>query len=301
MAKLHSTLLAYIGMGFVVLFWGFSWPAGKIVSTNWGSTVITAAFFRFSVALPILFIITKLLHYPLHVDRSLHKRIALLGFTQITLYNILYFNGLKYTASSDVSLLIATNPTITAVIAALVYKDEHLTSKRTVGLLIAFIGTFLIFLYSPNTDAPNRILGDFIIFVSAGTWALYTVFSRPVYQKVNPVVFQFWATVYGVLLLGILALFEQPWKYMTFNADAMYAIVYLGIFAAALANSLFSWGIKLIGPTRTSIFVNLVPVIGVFGSIMLIHEKFSIIYVLSFILIVIGVRLVQQKSSDDVL
>jgi len=289
-----SDNLPLILMSITIIFWGFSWPIGHIVASSFGKHVFTAAFIRFSIALPTLVLITKFIEGDLQIDKSMHWRIMILGFLQITIYNFLYLSGLRFTSSSDASLIIAINPTLTALFSSQVYDDEKLNPKRILGLILAFSGVTLIFVSSPNTAVPNRILGDLLIFGGAIVWASYSTFSRPVYNSVSPLKFQVWATFYGWLALAIISIFEKPWD-QTYEMKGILGLVYLGLFAAALANTFFSFSIKHIGPTKTSIFVNMVPVIGVISSIFLLGDKFSLLYVAAFILIFFGVRTVNRS------
>ena len=198
------------------------------------------------------------------------------------------------TSASDAVLIIATMPTLTAIISALLYKDERLTIQRVLGLGIALAGISIVFLLSPNTDVQNRIFGDFIIFLAAMTWATFTALSRPLYKEIKPLTFNAWTSLYGWIALGFLALLEQPWDVRP-SRTAFAILFYLGVFAAALANTIYSFSIKRIGPSKTAIFVNLVPVLGILSSILWIGEKFSIWYLVSFSIIIIGIRIVTKS------
>ena len=192
--------------------------------------------------------------------------------------------------------MIAINPLLTAIIASFLYADERLTLKKVAGFIIAFLGEFLIFRFSPNYDVENRVLGNLIIFLAALVWATYSSFSRPIYQKVHPLRFQAWVTLYGWIVLGFFTLLEDPWDVKPSNA-AWGILLYLGILSAAVANTVFSVGIKRIGPSRTSIFVNMVPLFGIVASVFLLGENFSVWYLVSFVLIVAGITLVTRKEN----
>ncbi len=298
MNKGNAESQAYLGMMFVVMFWGLSWPAGRFISLEFGDKVITAAFIRFSFAFPFLFLISKLYYKKISIPRSFHKQIFVLGLLQVALYNYLYFTGLRFTSASDAALIIAINPILTAIFASFVYADERLTKRKSMGFLLAFSGELMIFLFSPNTQVSNRILGDLIIFGGALVWALYSTFSRPVYEHVEPITYQAWASFYGWLGLGVVSLFENPLSVRP-STTSWLILIYLGLFAAAIANSIFSFGIKSIGPSKTSIFVNLVPILGAILATLLLGENFSYIYILAFFLIISGVRLVTKRETSS--
>lgn len=290
----------YILMLSVTMIWGGSWPAGKIVSDS--LPAIPAAFFRFTIAVPVFFLAAIVMKRKLKIPRSLHPRIAFLGLLQITLYNYFYFTGLSFTSASDATLIISINPTLTAIFASFIYLDEKLTLKRLIGLLTALSGVILIFLESPNTDVKNRLLGDTIIFVAALTWATFTVLSRSIYKKVDPISFSAWGTFYGWLALVLIMPFYDI-KYFnlstftTLKVDVIYAIIFLAVFSAAYGNINFNNSVKYIGPSRAAIFVNLVPIFGIFFSILLLHEKFSYIYLISLILIILGITIVNRSRK----
>ncbi len=288
-------LIAYGSLTAVAMIWGLSWPAGRFLALEFGSKVLTAAFIRFTFVVPFLFIFAKLFTGTIKVEKKLHKSLILFGLLQISLYNFFYLTGLRFTSASDASLVIAINPLLTAIISSFLYADEKLTLRKVLGFLIAFAGEFLIFMFSPNSNVENRILGNVVIFLAALVWATYSSFSRPIYQKIPPLRFQAWASFYGWLALGIFALVEKPWT-VSPSSTSWAILAYLGILSAALANTIFSFGIKKIGPSRTSIFVNMVPLFGITFSFFLLDEEFSYWYLVAFVLVVTGINLVTRSK-----
>ena len=283
----------YVLMALTIFIWGLTWPIGKVVANDYRYYIFTVAVLRFTFALPFLFVIVLLFEKNISLPLKQHKMVILLGILQIFLYNFFYLTGLVFTSSSDAALVIAINPALTAIFASQVYDDEKLSKQLLLGLICSFLGVGIVFIFSANTTVENRILGNMLIFFGAIVWALYTTFSRPVYQKISPIKFQFYATLYGWGFLVIFALFEQPWN-INFKVVSFGGIIYLGIFAAAIANSMFSYGVKELGPTKTSIFVNFVPVIGIFFSIVLLKEEFIFWHIIAFIFIVVGATIINR-------
>ena len=175
----------------VVVIWGASWPAGHLVASN--IHPITAAFLRFTIALPFFFITAYFYDHSISIPRNLHPKLAVLGIMQVTIYNICFLTGLTYTSASDAVLIIACNPTFTAIIASKLYDDEKITKNKIMGLITALLGVIIVVELSPNTDVPNRLLGNLIILCGAFTWASFTAFSRPVVRQMKPMTFTAWA------------------------------------------------------------------------------------------------------------
>lgn len=285
---------SHLGMFIVSIIWGASWPIGRIIGRE--LPPFSAAFLRFAFAFPVLFVVARKMEGRIQLNRRQHLQILGLGSIQVTLYNFLYFLGLRYTSSSDAALIIAINPTLIAIGAAAMYSDEKLSSERIAGLVLAFLGVTLIFWKSPNVGVENRMLGNVIILGAAFAWAAFSVLSRPVYKVVKPITFNAWSSLYGWALLGLLALTED-WQSLSPSLNVWLCLVYLAIFSGAFANSVYSTCIERIGPSRAAIFINLVPVFAILVAIILLGEKFSAWYVVSLLLILFGIRLVNRRPE----
>ena len=292
-------LKIYLLLFLVAIVWGASWPAGRKVATN--LPPVTAAFYRFTIAVPFFFLAAYLIDRNISIPRSMHRQIAILGFLQVTLYNLFFFSGERYTSSSDATLIIAINPTITAILAARIYSDEKLSRQRIYGLLIALSGVVIIVIQSPNKDVENRFLGNFLIILAAITWATFTVYSRPVFKKINPLTFSAWASLYGWLLLLILSPVNGNWIAQIQKTDTIIwlSLVYLALAAGVFGNIVFNSSVGKIGPSRSSIFINLVPIFGVISAVILLDEIVSYWHAISLGLIIIGVYQVNRTKVSS--
>jgi drug/metabolite transporter (DMT)-like permease len=291
------------------IFAGATWPAGRIISQN--LIPIGAAFYRYSIAVPI-FIGISLINRNNHNDSlmwgrvsnnkiRLHVELAILGFLSVTLYTTLFLEGVKWTSASDATLIFAMTPTLTVMIANFVIPDEKITRNKALGLISAFIGVLIIFLQSPNTEVENRLYGNTLILISALVIAIYTVYSKPVFKKINVIDFSTWVMIYGWFFLLILALIQTPeyfsYKFISeIETKIVLSIIYLAVFIV-YATIVLSYGVKRIGPSRSAIFMNLIPVFGIISSIIILGEKFSFWYLPAFISIMLGVYQVNKKSS----
>jgi len=295
--KMSDNLNAYSAMSGVVILWAISWPLGRVVATGGlGANPIFAAFLRYLIAIPFLFLFMKIFGNNLAYPKKYTKAMIIFGVLHVTLYNFFFLSSLRYTSSSDAVLILnAAIAVMSAVLASIVYDDEKLNRKRIFGLGITMIGVLIVFIASPNTDVENPLLGNMIILLAALVWSIYTVYSRDYYEEIKPLPFQFWTTIWGWLFLGIFAIFEVIIiNDFSIDITTYGALLYLGVFGAAIPNTLFSKSINHIGPTRTSIIINLIPLMSIFASIILIGEEFSISYLYSFFLMMIGIYFVNK-------
>ena len=276
-------------------FWGSAFPVAKIVTDKLPPA--TAALYRFTIALPIFFIIAKIKVGKVTIARKHHLYAAIFGIQQVAMYNYLFFKGVSLTSASNATLIVSSGPIIIAIIASILFVDEKLTPERVVGLFSAFFGVILIIVFSPNRE-PGGLTGDFIIFLSAVVFATYTIFSRYCFKLMSPYVLTAWGPFYGVIALFVFSLTEKD-ETKTIDAELILALLYLSLGAGVVGFLIYNWGANEIGPTRVSIFMNSVPMFGVLTSVAILGEVFSIWHIISFIMIVFGVYLVNKHKYQE--
>ncbi|MDH5403408.1 MAG: DMT family transporter [Candidatus Heimdallarchaeota archaeon] len=295
--KDKSIILNFVSMLLVALFWGLSWPAGRVVALYIQPNI--AAFLRVTIALPLFFLAAYFIEGNIKIPKEFHKQLFFLGLLQVTLYSTLFLVGLRYTSGSDASLVIATNPAITAFIASRKYEDEKLTTNKILGLLVSLGGVVIVVLFSPNTQVETRYLGNSIILFAAICWAFFTVFSRPILQKIKPIVFTAWIMFYGWIFLFIIAIIIGIEIPPLSEVAVIGSLLYMAIFAMVIAYILFNKSVGKIGPSKTAIFVNLVPIIGVTSSVLILRENFSLWYIVSLIMIFTGIYVVNSEKRTN--
>ena len=87
-------------------------------------------------------------------------------------YQLLFMNGMKWTAAGDASLIIPMNPVFT-VLLAIPLLGQKLSLRMVFGLLIGLVGVATVVGWSPNTEIPfnHRLIGAVMIALAALTWA----------------------------------------------------------------------------------------------------------------------------------
>ena len=181
--KNKSSLVAYLLLIAATIIWGGSWPLGRwLVSEDVGGETIPPliiAVVRYFIVICCFFVLLKWKEGSLNFSlvQFNWKPIVLMGFTSVTVYQIGYLIGEYYTAASDASLIVATNP-IWVFILSGIFLNEGLGFKKIFGGILAFFGVILVVGFSPNIDVPNRILGDLYILMAALGYSVYTVVYR---------------------------------------------------------------------------------------------------------------------------
>ena len=298
--RAHSAIpvAVYIKLAFVGLFWGGTFSAGRIIAQ--AVPHMLAASGRFAIACVLLFGLAHKLEDGLpRLNRQQMAATLALGVTGIFIYNLAFFAALAHMPAGRTALFVALNPIITALALAAIFK-ERLSKRKWIGITIAFIGAVIIITRGDIIGALHDLsksvgIGELIMFCAITSWAAYTIIGRHALQGLSPIAATCYASFWGFMLLSCGAAFELPSVDRSrFTWDVIASIGYLAIFGTVIAFVWYYEGVKAIGPTRTAVFNNLVPVFGILFGALLLHEPILISMVIGGALVITGVALTNR-------
>ncbi|MEL0330974.1 MAG: DMT family transporter [Candidatus Poseidoniales archaeon] len=298
-AGIHARLVI------VAAIWGLGWPAGRVVAAE--VEPITAAWIRYVMVVVLFLGFLRWTNQWTTPSKQQWKQVGWIGFYSTFMYQVLFMNGMGYTAAGDASLMITFNPLFTAFLAVFLL-DERMTWRLLFGLALAFAGVAVLFVASPNTDIPtlDRWIGNAFIAGAALAWATSTIIMKRVMTDVpedaeeplSPLLLTVWSSVIGLAILTPWAGFESLSAGWTMpSPDAWVGIVFLAVFSTVLSYVWFADGIKVIGAGPAAFYVYLVPPFGILGGWLLLDEQLGPSLLVSFALIVGGVVLAQSKQK----
>lgn len=286
----------------VAAIWGLGWVAGRVAARD--IPPFTAGWTRYILAVGCFLVFLKVTKQWVLPNKKQWKLIVAIGFLSTFLYQAFFMYGMKWTAAGDASLMITFNPLFTAILAV-PFLGEKFDKRLASGLLLAVTGVAVLAWYSPNVDIPvnERLLGDALIGLSALSWACTTILMKKAMtgkDAMSPLHLTVWSSVAGLVIQTPAAIWE--YSQVGFPTDASIEawswLAFLAIFSTVLSYVWFADGIKKIGASKTSFYVYLVPIFGIFSGWLLLDEKLGISLAVSFILIAGGVYLVQSKESS---
>jgi drug/metabolite transporter (DMT)-like permease len=291
-------MLIYIKLFFTAIFWGGTFAAGRFVAQDVGP--YSASFLRFFTAssLLIAFMILKEGEIP-RLRRRQIIPVFLLGMTGVFSYNVLFFLGLKTVAAGRASLLTATNPTFISLLSALFFR-ERLNPERIIGVILSLAGaTVVISRGDPLSIFTGGVgWGEVYVLGSVASWVAYSLIGKVVVRDFSPIATVTYACLIGAAALFVPACLENLSGLIGgFSLTDWIGIFYLGLFGTVLGFLWFYEGIKAIGPSRASVFINFVPVSGVFFGWLTLGEAISLSLLVGAILVIAGVYLTNRPTG----
>jgi drug/metabolite transporter (DMT)-like permease len=225
--------------------------------------------------------------------------LALLGLAVLG-NHLLTLLGLRYIGAAAAGVIIGSSPVITAFLSSLLIRDVPFR-RVWAGCAISFLGVVLVSGVGQQTSAGERpVVGGVLVLLGLVSWALYTIGGRRTMDRFSPLTVN-WTTLLLSIVLQIPLLWVDPKisidGIQSVSARGWLSLVYLIVFATALGQQAWLYGVKGVGPARAGVFVNLIPVSALILSALLLDDRVGTRELAGIALILTGVWLVNRQST----
>jgi drug/metabolite transporter (DMT)-like permease len=265
-------------------------PAGLPGPDGYGpGEVALLRFGTASLALALYALITRM-RLP---DRRDYGRIAIAGLTGITIYHVALNFGEMTVQAGAASLLIAAGPVFTALMSSAVL-GERLTVLGWLGIAVAFVGVGVISMSQGGglTFDPGALL---ILLAAVSTSVFFIVSKKPLthYTALEFTSYSIWAGTIPLLVFapGLVQQFPSA------APSATIAIIYLGIFPAAIAYVLWNYALARMPASILSSFLYLAPVLAMGIAWVWLGELPTVLTIVGGAVAIVGVVIVQTKGQ----
>lgn len=219
-----------------------------------------------------------------------------LGVLYFALFPILFNASLIFTTAARGALALSTLPLLTMLVGAAL-GSEALTTRKTVGVLVAMSGVALALLSGLATAPDGAWRGDLLMVAAALCMALYSIWSKPLIRRSGPIPFTAVSMGIGAACLIALSWWRGSFAPVTAFGPAQWgAAFYLGAFGAALTFYLWAFALERTTPTRVAISVTVNPVTASVVGALLLHEPIGWNLVLGIVTVFAGIWIATTKS-----
>jgi drug/metabolite transporter (DMT)-like permease len=291
-------MIIYFKLVLTAIFWGGTFVAARSVSDHIGP--FTGSFIRFAAASILLAVIAtfKEGRLPRMAKHQVVPAI-LLGMTGVFAYNVFFFSGLQTITAGRASLIVAINPVLISLLSDFFFH-EKLHSAKIIGAALCLFGVILVI------SRGNPLLlfsggigrGELFILGCVVSWVTYSLIGKSIMRDLTPFAAVFYSCAIGAAALFPLALMENmAGRIGAFNFIDWTSLLYLAFFGTVIGFFWYYEGIAAIGAARASVFINLVPVSGVFLGWLLLREPVNLSIIAGALLVVGGVYLTNAPRS----
>ncbi|PEB48526.1 EamA family transporter [Bacillus pseudomycoides] len=248
-------------LGFA-LFTGGTFNVSKYVVQYFSAVHIAA--WRFGIA---AFVMLCILIVRKNFEREIWKQnigyYVLLGLVGVFGFNFFFFLGMKHTEAINGSLIMATNPLVTTILASVILR-ERIVKRQAIGMLFALLGVIFVITQGAFSALQNLAFskGDFYILLGNICWGLYGVLGRKFIKNGNPLQTTTYTMTVGALAFIMVSFMQKSVVPIPeVPLFAWLSILFMAIGMSVLGYLWWNKGIAQIGAAKTSLFFNLVPVV----------------------------------------
>ena len=199
--------------------------------------------------------------------------LMLLGVLGNGLYQLLFIQGVAHTRAGNAALVLAATPAFVALIGWL-RGVERIGRRGMVGIAISILGIGLVVGgRAPIGAGASTVFGDLLVLGGCLCWAAFTVLLKPFMVRIDGVQVSGLTMAGGsipLLLVSAPAIAATSWPAV--NLRVWGAIIFSGLGALVIAYLCWYRGVRVLGPTRASMYGNLQPVVALLFAWVLLHE-----------------------------
>jgi drug/metabolite transporter (DMT)-like permease len=224
-------------------------------------------------------------------------RLAVLGMFGVTLNQLFFIAGLSRTSAVHSVLMIAMTPVYVLIIAEFV-KQERITFRKSAGMLIALGGVAILNVLPADAAAPGSgptLLGDFLVFLGAVNFALFTVFGKNVTARYSSVTVNTICYLSGALALSPITLWQaRDFPFARISPTAWTSLLYMAMFPSVVCYLIYYYALSYIPASRVAAFSYLQPVLATTMAVVALGERVTLPLVAGGAVIFSGVYLTER-------
>lgn len=278
------------------IFWAFNTVAGRAaVGEVSPLLIVSVRWFFVSIILSIL-CRNQLIETWSILNKKI-KWLIFMGLFGFTGFNSAYYVAAHDTIAINLGLVQGTMPAFIIIIAWIWLKDK-INFTQFLGVLITFIAV-LIVVCSGNFNALIELelnSGDIVMIFACTLYAIYAVGLRKKPKISALPLLTFFA--YIAFLGSFPGLIYEIYSNQLI-LPGQKGFIILGviiIFPSFLAQIFFMKGVEKIGPSRSGLYTNLVPVFSSLLAVFFLGEEFQFFHLLSLIMIFTGIYLFEYNQ-----
>jgi drug/metabolite transporter (DMT)-like permease len=277
----------------MVLFWSANYIVAKVALREFPALLLSGV--RVTLA--------GLLMLPIYFSRPARSvkgrveavQLVVLGLCGVALNQLFFVIGLGRTTVAHASIIVSVGPVLVLLIAAAV-RLERMTVAKVSGMLMAMAGIAALKLFQDSATTQHATwFGDVFVFLSTLTFALFTVFGKPLTLRHSSITVNTFAYVAGAIAMAPITIWQVtifPLSHISFTA--WMCALYMVLFPSIGSYLIYYHALTHIPASRVASFSYLQPVFAIAMAVVVIGERLTPPVVAAGIGILAGVYITER-------
>jgi len=296
MPKSQNSILIILAFFSIYVIWGSTYLLNKIAVNELPPFMLASI--RFIVAGILIFFIAIIMRKSIAISWRQLKNTIITGFLFLTFGNGVVVWALKFVDSGFAALEISAQPLIILLLMR-VLQGKKIQMMSIIGVILGFIGIYLLVSQKQILSQENSILGMLMIFACMLSWGYGSLFvgraDLPRNYFVNT---GYQMLTGGIMLLISSLLFGEKWTSpIEWSSSVQYSMLLLIVFGSIVAFTSFNYLLKVVSPEKvaTSTYVN--PIIALGLGWYFLNEQITYQSIIAAIVLLTGVYFINTKRK----
>jgi len=222
-----------------------------------------------------------------------------LSLLSVSLNQLGFLYGMKYTTATEGALLYAITPVIVLFLSR-AYLKEKITFTRIVGAILAFAGVVIIVLskgsLGENGTRPGstHLKGDLLIFMAVIAWAIYTALGRKLVVKYGAINSTVFTALIGSAMFAPVGIWTSVgYNYLSLTSGQWMEVLYLSLGTSIAGYVLWYYALSKIEASKVAVFTNGQPVVTAILAYVFLGQGITLTFALAALVTISGVVITQ--------
>lgn len=296
MEQKPNTALIVLAFFSIYVIWGSTYLLNKIAVLELPAFMLAGL--RFVVAGVLIFIICKISGYSVKITPIQFKNTVIAGFLFLTFGNGVVVWALKFVDTGFAALEISAQPLVVLILMRII-QGKKIQTMSLVGVVLGFIGIYLLVSQKEIINQENSILGMILIFLAMISWGYGSLFVGKANLPSNFFVNTGYQMLTGGILMLIISIFlgEEWTSPLVWSGKVQVSMVLLIFFGSIVAFTSFNYLLRVVSPEKvaTATYVN--PIIALLLGWYFLNEQITMQSVIAAIILLTGVYFINTKKK----
>ncbi len=291
---MNKTKISYIYVSLSVLLWASTAAVAKLLLQDISNIQLTFYSFIFSILGLLTIVIAQgKLRLLKEYKAKDFVRMAYMGTLGCYLYYIFLFGAIMYAPAQEAFIVNYMWPMMVVIFAILILK-EKLTLKKLLGLILSFIGVYVVATKGELLSFTfSNAKGDILAILGAISYGLFSVLGKKHKYETFTSMLLYYCFGFVLVLITVFAFSSIP----KVSLAQLAGLAWLGIMTNALA---FVFWFKALEHGDTAKMANIVfltPFLSLVYIYFLVDEPILISSIIGLVIIVLGIAIQESRKK----
>ena len=281
----------WILLTFLGALWGSAFMFIKVATPEFGPVALVNT--RLVIA-SIIFLPILLRNKYIYLLRPIWKQVLVLAIMNNAIPFTL-FSYASFGADSNILAILNATTAFNTMIIAYIWIGENVTIKQLFGLIVGFIGVFI--LVNPQ-NSSTTLISSLSALLAAFFYSFSTVYIQKNSVNANKMVLIGWSIIFSAVIMLPVTVFYLPDAMP--SAAAISSAIWLGAISTGLGFIGYVRLIDKIGAVKTSTVAYFLPVFGIIWGAIFLDEAITSTIIIGCFIVLIGIYLSNSNKKGYV-